>query len=156
MQQDSAGTANFSAAFVVGVLLLASLLFAGLFKLIRHLHGDTVGPANRYDDMPADSDETAARMPTPDEQNDDSVGQTPTPTDPAHDLKTSLQELMHDLRRAGAASDLPLTGVAADLQRAIAARNVLRSFAPRARLASKGVAQRKLSKSTILGRKRSF
>jgi hypothetical protein len=27
---------------------------------------------------------------------------TPTPTDPAHDLKTSLAELMRDLRRAGA------------------------------------------------------
>jgi hypothetical protein len=101
--------------------------------------------------MPAESDETSAGMPTPDGQHD-----ALTPTDPADDLKTSLQELMHDLRRADAASGLPLTGAAADLQRAIAARNVLRSFAPRARLASKGVAQRKLLTSAILSRKRSF
>lgn len=151
MQQDSVGTANFSSVFVVGVLLLASLLFGGLFKLSRHFHGQALYLANEYEDMPAESDETAAGMPMPDGQHD-----APTPTDPADDLKTSLQELMHDLRRADAASGLPLTGIAADLQRAIAARKVLRSFAPRAHLASKGLAQRKLLTSAILSRKRSF
>ena len=52
-------------------------------------------------------------------RRDRSVGQPPTPTDPAHDLKTSLRELMSDLQRAGAAS------------------GPLLSFAPPARLGGK-------------------
>jgi hypothetical protein len=36
------------------------------------------------------------------DQNADTDWQPPTPTDPAYDLKTSLAELMRDLRRAGA------------------------------------------------------
>ena len=36
------------------------------------------------------------------DRHGDADGHTPTPTDPAYDLKTSLAELMRDLRRAGA------------------------------------------------------
>jgi hypothetical protein len=36
------------------------------------------------------------------DRHGDADGRGPTPTDPAYDLKTSLAELMRDLRRAGA------------------------------------------------------
>ena len=36
------------------------------------------------------------------DRHGDTDGHGPTPTDPAYDLKTSLAELMRDLRRAGA------------------------------------------------------
>jgi hypothetical protein len=44
-----------------------------------------------------------------------SVQQPPTPTDPAHDLKRSLRELMGDLQRAGAASGPLLSFAPANL-----------------------------------------
>jgi hypothetical protein len=41
------------------------------------------------------------------DQHTDSDWRVPTPTDPAYDLKTSLAELMRDLRRAGAFDPVP-------------------------------------------------
>jgi hypothetical protein len=46
--------------------------------------------------------EMAGIKPADETRRDDLDRRMPTPTDPAYDLKTSLAELMRDLRRAGA------------------------------------------------------
>jgi len=51
---------------------------------------------------PVDFAELAGIKPAVETRRGDFAPRTPTPTDPAHDLKTSLAELMRDLRRAGA------------------------------------------------------
>lgn len=50
-----------------------------------------------------------------------------TLTDPAHDLKTSLAELMRDLQRAGTASDAEPTAQPLDLSRTAARRRTLQA-----------------------------
>ena len=87
-QQDPAGQAAFGWVFLVSALALGSLcLFGGVFKLVR---GSRQGYLH-------DPWRAATRR---------SV-RVPRPTDPGHDLKTSLAELMQDLQRAGAASYAP-------------------------------------------------
>jgi hypothetical protein len=104
-QQDPAGQAAFGSVFLVSALALGSLsLFGGVFKLVRrsrqgYLHDPWRAATGR-----------SVRV--------------PRPTDPAHDLKTSLAELMQDLQRAGAASYAP------------------RAFAPPVRRVRRGTADR--------------
>jgi hypothetical protein len=104
-QQDPAGQAAFGSVFLVSALALGSLsLFGGVFKLVRRSRQGYLRDPWR-----------AATGPSV---------RVPRPTDPAHDLKTSLAELMQDLQRAGAVSHSP------------------RAFAPPVRRARQGTADR--------------
>ena len=101
-RQDPAGQAAFGSVFLVSALALGSLsLFGGVFNLVRRSRQGYL--------------RDPWRAPT---------GPLPRPTDPAHDLKTSLAELMQALQRAGAASYSP------------------RAFAPPVRRARQGTADR--------------
>ena len=103
-QQDPAGQAAFGSVFLAGALALGSLSLVGrVFKLARRSRqrylrdpwraaAGRLGPRRH---MRADFRELAAG---------NSVWRVPQPTDPAHDLKTSLAELMQDLQRARAAN----------------------------------------------------
>ena len=87
-QQDPASQAAFGSVFLAGALALGSLsLVGGVFRLARRSR-------QRYLRDPWCA---AAGRP----------GRVPQPTDPAHDLKTSLAELMQDLQRARAAHFSP-------------------------------------------------
>jgi hypothetical protein len=119
-QQAPASEAAFGSALLAGALALGSLLLArGGFKFGRST-GQTglrgvrraaaVGLAGSRRSMRADLADLA---------------EVPRPTDPAHDLKTSLGELMADLQRARVASYSP------------------RSFAPRPRQVNKHAAVKK-------------
>jgi hypothetical protein len=87
-QQDPAGQAAFGSVFLVSALALGSLsLFGGVFKLVRRSRQGYLRDPWRA------ATGRSVRV--------------PRPTDPAHDLKTSLAELMQELQRAGAASHSP-------------------------------------------------
>jgi hypothetical protein len=104
-QQDPAGQAAFGSVFLVSALALGSLsLFGGVFKLVRRSRQGYLRDPWRA------ATGRSVRV--------------PRPTDPAHDLKTSLAELMQDLQRAGAASHSP------------------RAFTPPVRRARQGTADR--------------
>ena len=112
-QQDPAGQAAFGSVFLAGALALGSLsLFGGVFKLARrsrqrYLRDPWRAAAGRSDPrrhLRADFRELAGSS-SP--RHGASVWRVPRPTDPAHDLKTSLAELMQDLQRARAANFSP-------------------------------------------------
>jgi hypothetical protein len=112
-QQDPASQAAFGSVFLAGALALGSLsLVGGVFKLARRSR-------QRY---PRDLWRAAAGRPGPrrhvradfreltgssSRRHGASVWRVPQPTDPAHDIKTSLAELMQDLQRARAANFSP-------------------------------------------------
>ena len=103
-RQDPADQAAFGSVFLVSALALGSLsLFGGVFNLVRRSR------QGYFRDQRAATGRS---------------GRVPRPTDPAHDLKTSLAELMQALQRAGAASYSP------------------RAFAPPVRRARQGAADR--------------
>jgi hypothetical protein len=112
-QQGPAGQAAFGSVFLAGALALGSLsLVGGVFKLARrsrqrYLRDPLRAAAGRSGPlrhMRADFKElTGSSSP----RHGASVWRVPQPTDPAHDLKTSLAELMQDLRRARAANFSP-------------------------------------------------
>jgi hypothetical protein len=110
-QQDAAGAAFGSLSFASALVMASLLLAAGIFKSARqlpYLRDDqpaAVGwPSPHRHDRPA-SAATACLGGTAGTRHEDPVWRAPTPTDPAQDLKTSLSELMCDLRRASATSD---------------------------------------------------
>jgi len=112
-QQDPAGQAAFRSVFLAGALALGSLsLVGGVFKLARrsrqrYLHDPLRAAAGRSGPQPhmrADFRELAGSSSM---RHGASVWRVPQPTDPAHDLKTSLAELMQDLQRARAANLSP-------------------------------------------------
>ena len=111
-QQDPASQAAFGSVFLAGALALGSLsLVGGVFKLARrsrqrYLRDPWRAAAGRSGPrhMRADFRElTGSSSP----RHGASVWRVPQPTDPAHDLKTSLAELMQDLQRARAANFSP-------------------------------------------------
>ena len=112
-QQDPAGQAAFGSVFLAGALALGSLsLVGGVFKLARrsrqrYLRDPWRAAAGRPGPrrhMRADFKElTGSSSP----RHGTSVRRVPQPTDPAHDLETSLAELMQDLQRARAANFSP-------------------------------------------------
>jgi hypothetical protein len=112
-QQGPAGQAAFGSLFLAGALALGSLsLVGGVFKLARrsrqrYLRDPSRAAAGRLGPQPhmrADFRELAGSSSM---RHGASVWRVPQPTDPAHDLKTSLAELMQDLRRARAANFSP-------------------------------------------------
>ncbi len=131
LTQDSTSQATFGSVFLIGAFVVASVLLAGgVFK--------RAGPRHRTDRRDhrtasrqhghEDCAETTGRWSRAETRHDAAVQRTPTPTDPAHDLKKSLRELMDDLQRAEGANDS------------------LRSFAPPVRQMSKRSADQMLSK----------
>jgi hypothetical protein len=111
-RQDPASEGAFGSALLAGALALASLLLAGgAFRLARRtremrLDGSwrpAVGLPGPRRSVRADLTDLADRSSAETPQGL-SVWQVPRPTDPAHDLKTSLGELRADLQRARAAS----------------------------------------------------
>jgi len=112
-QQGPAGQAAFGSVFLAGALALGSLsLVGGVFRLARrsrqrYLRDPWRAAAGRPGPrrhMRADFKElTGSSSP----RHGTSVRRVPQPTDPAHDLKTSLAELMQDLQRARAANFSP-------------------------------------------------
>ena len=112
-QQGPAGQAAFGSVFLAGALALGSLsLVGGVFRLARrsrqrYLRDPWRAAAGRSGPrrhMRADFRELAGGS-SP--RHGASVWRVPQPTDPAHDLKTSLAELMQDLQRARAANFSP-------------------------------------------------
>jgi hypothetical protein len=112
-QQDPAGQAAFGSVFLAGALALGSLsLVGGVFKLARRSRQRYLrdpwraaagrSPPRRH--LRGDFRELAGSS-SP--RHGASVWRVPQPTDPAHDLKTSLAELMQDLQRARAANFSP-------------------------------------------------
>jgi hypothetical protein len=107
MLSHSVGMVAFRTAFVANTLAISVLLAGAIFfaRRRRSYRCDHWGPAvDRRLRRQMRTAETAARGSAVGLRRDRSVGQPPTPTDPAHDLKTSLRELMSDLQRAAAAS----------------------------------------------------
>ena len=112
-QQDPASQAAFGSVFLAGALALGSLsLVGGVFKLARRsrqryprdLWRAAAGRPGPRRHMRADFRElTGSSSP----RHGASVWRVPQPTDPAHDIKTSLAELMQDLQRARAANFSP-------------------------------------------------
>ena len=112
-QQDPASQAAFGSVFLAGALALGSLsLVGGVFKLARRsrqryprdLWRAAAGrPGPRRHMRPDFRELTGSSSP----RHGASVWRVPQPTDPAHDLKTSLAELMQDLQRARAANFSP-------------------------------------------------
>jgi hypothetical protein len=112
-KQDPAGQAASGSVFLAGALALGSLsLVGGVFKLARrsrqrYLRDPWRAAAGRPGPrrhMRVDFKElTGSSSP----RHGASVWRVPQPTDPAHDLKTSLAELMQDLQRARAANFSP-------------------------------------------------
>ena len=87
-QQASAGEAVLRSISLAGALMTALLLLAAwVLKLAHRRHLSRIRS-------------------TAEPRHGDLTARTPTPTDPAHDLKTSLAELMRDLQRAGAGNEL--------------------------------------------------
>jgi hypothetical protein len=107
------GQAAFGSVFLAGALALGSLsLVGGVFKLARRSRQRylrdpwraVAGRSGPRRHMRADFRElTGSSSP----RHGTSVWRVPQPTDPAHDLKTSLAELMQDLQRAKAANFSP-------------------------------------------------
>lgn len=92
--------------FVGAVAMLSLLLVGGVLKLVGYVEDRLRLAHARFDSRVFfGSVEAASPKPTPQTPESRIVRQTPTPTDPAQDLKTSLRELMQDLQRAGAAAD---------------------------------------------------
>jgi hypothetical protein len=112
-QQDPASQAAFGSVFLAGALALGSLsLVGGVFRLARRsrqryprdLWRAAAGRPGPRRHMRADFRElTGSSSP----RHGASVWRVPQPTDPAHDIKTSLAELMQDLQRARAANFSP-------------------------------------------------
>src|SRR5262249_45199332 len=106
LQPDS-DQAGIEAVSLIGAIAMVSLLVVGgILKLAGYLDDSLQRVLGRLGwRMFSDSDEKVGGNPAPQGPEDRIARQAPTPTDPAHDLKTSLRELMQDLRRAGAAAD---------------------------------------------------
>jgi hypothetical protein len=91
---------SLASAVAVALLLVAECVFKLAGRDRRHL------PASGWRlRLQADLAQHPAGRSTTVEDHGDLTRRVATPTDPADDLKTSLAELMRDLRRAGAASD---------------------------------------------------
>jgi hypothetical protein len=112
-KHDPVGQAAFGSACLAGALALGSLsLVGGVFKLARrsrqrYLRDPLRAAAGRPGPQPhmrADFRELAGSSSM---RHGTSGWRVPQPTDPAHDLKTSLAELMQDLQRARAANFSP-------------------------------------------------
>ena len=109
-KQDPASQAAIGSVFLAGALALGSLsLVGGVFKLarrsrLRDPRRAAAGRPGPRRHMRADFRELAGSS-SP--RHGASVWRVPQPTNPAHDLKTSLAELMQDLRRARAANFSP-------------------------------------------------
>jgi len=112
-QRDPGLQAAFGSVFLAGALALGSLsLVGGVFRLARRSRQRylrdpwraAVGRSGPRRHMRADFRELAGGS-SP--RHGASVWRVPQPTDPAHDLKTSLAELMQDLQRARAANFSP-------------------------------------------------
>jgi hypothetical protein len=91
-------------ALAITLLLAGAIFFARRRRSYRCDHWRPAVDQRRRRQMRPDFTETAARGSAAGLRRNRSVGQPPMPTDPAHDLKTSLRELMSDLQRARAAS----------------------------------------------------
>jgi hypothetical protein len=112
-QQDPAAQAAFGSVFLAGALALGSLsLVGGVFRFTRRSHQQHLRqpwraaadrPAPRRNGWGAFKELPGSSSP----RQGASVCRVPQPTDPTHDLKKSLAELMQDLRRARAANFSP-------------------------------------------------
>ena len=105
----SAGEVALRYFSILGVLAIPLLLAAGwAAKFARRPRRPIVREQRRMTAMPLSprrhlfGDELIGVAPLVVDRHGDADGHTPMPTDPAYDLKTSLAELMRDLRRAGA------------------------------------------------------
>jgi hypothetical protein len=100
----------FRPAFAVSVLAIMLLIAGPIFiarrrGLHRRNHWRPAADQCGQRQLHTDFVDTSARRSAREQRRGRSVQQPPMPTDPAHDLKRSLHELMGDLQRAGAASD---------------------------------------------------
>ncbi len=108
-RQASAGDVALEYVFLAGAPAIVLLLLAGwAAKFTRAPHRShsrnrwrPIGSRLRWR-WRTDFAETADTGPAAEVPHSDPTWRAPTPTDPADDLKTSLAELMRDLRRAGA------------------------------------------------------
>jgi hypothetical protein len=111
-QQGLAGQAAFGSVFLAGALALGSLsLVGGVFKLARrsrqrYLRDPWRAAAGRSGPQPHMRVDFRELTSSSSPRHGASGWRVPQPTDPAHDLKTSLAELQ-DLRRARAANFSP-------------------------------------------------
>jgi hypothetical protein len=110
-----AGQAAFGSVFLAGALALGSLsLVGGVFSLARRSRQrylrdpwrTAAGWSGPQPHMRADFSELAGSS-SVGARHGASTLRVPQPTDPAHDLKTSLAELMRDLQRARGANYWP-------------------------------------------------
>jgi hypothetical protein len=110
-----AGQAAFGSVFLAGALALGSLsLVGGVFSLARRSRQrylrdpwrTAAGWSGPQPHMRADFSELAGSS-SVGARHGASTLRVPQPTDPAHDLKTSLAELMRDLQRARGANYSP-------------------------------------------------
>ena len=110
-----AGQAAFGSVFLAGALALGSLsLVGGVFSLARRSRQrylrdpwrTAAGWSGPQPHMRADFSELAGSS-SVGARHGASTLRVPQPTDPAHDLKTSLTELMRDLQRARGANYWP-------------------------------------------------
>jgi len=92
--------------FVGAVAMLSLLLVGGILKFAGYVE-DRLRLAHARFNSQIFSGSVEAASPKPAERVPEAriVRRTPTPTDPAQDLKASLRELMQDLRRADAAAN---------------------------------------------------